>query len=144
MNIIWDKGLWTGIMLACGSISDLKRKRLPGIYLALCGVICITLSLHSVFAGGSVELPGIIPGMILLLAGRLTGGCIGAADGIMMVLLGLLYGLTDSLRILMIAFLIGGITAFVLIAFRIAGKKSRMPFYPFLFAGFILCSMING
>ena len=82
---------------------------------------------------------GIAPGAVLLAIGRCSSGSIGAADAVMLMFLGLIYGVGDCLRFLLIALFIGGAAAVMLIVFRRADRKSRMPFYPFLLTGFLLC-----
>ena len=60
------------------------------------------------------------------------------ADGILILLIGALYGPAGSGEQLMYALLLAAIAAILLIAFRHAGRKTALPFVPFLLGGFVL------
>ena len=83
---------------------------------------------------------GLIPGAALLIAGKLSG-CVGEADGIMLLLLGGMYGLRNGGELMMYALLLASAVSIFLIAVKHAGKKDTLPFIPFLLAGFMLFRM---
>ncbi|MBR5420495.1 MAG: prepilin peptidase [Lachnospiraceae bacterium] len=137
--------LYTFTVLLTGSVMDFRRKALPRWFLVLSaagGVLML------VFAspGWSDLLCGLLPGIILLLLGRFSG-CIGMADGVLILVLGGLYGLNEGSQFLMYALLAAAVAALLLIGSRKAGRRSTMPFVPFLLAGFLLARLrlyING
>jgi len=126
-------------MLACGSIPDVRKKQLPRLYLICCIIISVVLFIGSSRGVTLEAAAGLLPGIAVMILGRICGGGIGEADGIMLMLLGLLFGASECLKILLVAFFLAGITAVPLILFLHADRKSRLPFYPFLLAGFLVC-----
>ena len=134
-----SRGFWVSLLLIYGSVSDLRKKSLSATYLIVCGWICIVLFMFRCFSEGFGNVWGILPGGILLLVSRLSDGCIGMADALILMMLGPVYGLHDTLTIVLIAFLLAGLVSIVLIAGKRAGRKSRLPFYPFVLLGFMLC-----
>lgn len=126
---------FTFAMLLCGSVMDIRKKELPRVYLLVCGLICALL----VFPGKpewSELLFGLLPGLVMWIVGKLSG-CIGAADAVLVLCLGALYGLSGSGEQLMYALLLAAIAAILLISLKHAKKESTLPFIPFLFAGFL-------
>ena len=81
---------------------------------------------------------GSLIGMVLLLAGKFSGGCIGMADGIIIALLGGMFGYPDTLLLLMYAILIAAGFSILLIVLKKAGRKTTIPFFPFLLLGYLL------
>ncbi len=133
--VIQSREIWTAIALLCGSVMDIKTKRLPAWFM-------------TVFAGGSLAVVamagdgdwqqkaiGVLLGGSILLLGKLSG-CIGVADGIMVAVMGLLYGGWECAELLMISILFTAVVAIGAIALHKANTKSRLPFVPFLTAGY--------
>ena len=137
-SVLISRGFWVGLMLLCGSVSDLRHKSLSKGYLIVCSLVGTLLFLRAFFENKEVPAFGIIPGIVMLLAGRIGEDCIGIADGVMLVILGLLYGLKPCIQMLLTALLFAGVFAIVLIVSRRADRKSRIPFYPFLLGAFLL------
>ena len=62
----------------------------------------------------------------------------GSADGVMLLLLGAMYGLNEGGELMMYALILAAVVSIFLIAVRHAGRKDTLPFMPFLLAGFLL------
>ena len=71
---------------------------------------------------------------------RFTGG-LGGADVKLMFVAGLYLGITDILVSFFIASITGGIFAIYLVLFKKQGRKTEMPFGPFLCLGILLASL---
>ena len=130
------KEIWTGGILLAASIMDIRKKALPVDYLIFCtfGSLVILIMQQAKLQ----ELwPGLLPGLVLLLVGKLTA-CVGEADGVLVLLLGGMYGIAGSGEMLSYALLLAAAAAIVLIALRHAGRKTTLPFVPFLLGGFLL------
>ena len=130
------KEYFTFVMLFCGSVMDIRKKELPRIFLLGCGLLCALLVLQGKPGWGEL-LMGLLPGVVLWAAGKLSG-CIGEADAVLVLCLGAMYGLSGSGELLMYALLLAAVAAIILISLKHAGKRSTLPFVPFLFAGFLL------
>ncbi len=126
----------TFAILLAGSVMDIRKKELPRGFLLLSALLCALLVLL-----GKPEwfelLLGLLPGVVMWIAGRLSG-CIGEADAVLVLCLGAMYGLSGSGEQLMYALLLAALAAIFLISLKHAKKRSTLPFVPFLFAGFLL------
>ena len=130
------KEIWTAVMLLGGSVMDIKDKSVPAGYLCIAAVGSVAMMLIYTAEGKEILL-GIIPGAALLMIGRLSG-CAGEADGILLILVGAMYGLREGGELIMYALLTAAVVSIFLIAFRHAGRKDTLPFIPFILAGFLL------
>lgn len=131
-----SREIWTGIALLFGSVMDVKKQRLPVWFMAVFGVGSLLLIAIQYPGDWKQKGTGLLLGGSLLLVGRLSG-CIGAADAVMVMIMGSLYGGTGCGEQLMIAVLLSAAAAVVLIVLHRADAKSRIPFVPFLAAGFL-------
>lgn len=131
-----------GIMLAINSVWDIREKGIPGKLLILeviSGIVLIAVN-REINWGKDWYLYvfGSLIGMVLLLAGKFSGGCIGTADGIIIALFGGMFGYPDTLLLLMYAILIAAGFSMILIVLKKAGRKTTIPFFPFLLLGYLL------
>ena len=83
-------------------------------------------------------LAGCIPGAFLFLVSVITGECIGRGDGEVTAMIGLTIGLTETIWVLFIALMAAMFVCLILLLAKKAGRKSRIPFVPFLLFGTIL------
>lgn len=128
--------IWTAMMLLGGSIMDIKDKTVPALYLLIAAAGSAAMA---VLCKGELKemLLGLIPGVAIFIAGKLSG-CMGEADGILLILLGGMYGLSDGGEQMMYALLLAAVVALFLIVLKHAGRKDTLPFIPFMLAGFML------
>ncbi len=130
------------MMLTVGSIWDIRWKRIPAGML----VLNVLLGMILIVANREIDwrqdwylyAVGILIGIILLLTGRFCGGCIGAADGIMIAIIGGMIGYQKILLLLMNAVLAAAVFSILLIAIKKAGRKTAIPFLPFMLLGYII------
>ena len=130
------KECFTFAILLIGSVMDIRKKELPRVFLLLCIIACALLVLFEKPEWIGL-LTGLLPGVVMWIAGRLSG-CIGEADSVLVLCLGAMYGLSGSGEQLMYALLLAAVVAIFLISLKHATKRSTLPFVPFLFAGFLL------
>jgi len=123
--------------LAGFSVYDMKYKKIPVAGLVVFGVVvliyclCIGTGLYSM-------LSGLVPGAVVLLVSLCTKESIGTGDGLMLLVLGMFCGFRTILSVLGTALVFTAFTAMLLLIFRRAGRKTELPFLPFLFAGYVL------
>ncbi|MCR5128418.1 MAG: hypothetical protein K6B69_09995 [Lachnospiraceae bacterium] len=135
-RILGSREIWTGIALLLGSVMDWKTQRLPVWFMAVFGAGSLVLIAVQYPGDWQQKGIGILLGGSLLLVGKLSG-CIGVADGVMVMIMGLLYGVAGCGEQLLIAVLLTAVIAVILIGSRRADAKTRIPFVPFLAAGFL-------
>ena len=78
---------------------------------------------------------------ILLLLAIITKGGMGGGDIKLMAAVGLFIGTGPVLLGLFLSFIIGGIISFILILFKIKGRKDYIPFGPFLSIGSFISAL---
>ena len=84
---------------------------------------------------------GCLPGISLLLVGKLSGWAVGSADGIIVLVLGIYLGFWQVLSVLSGAFLTAVMAAGFLLAVKKKDRKYEIPFIPFVFAGMVFSFM---
>ncbi len=130
------KDIWTAVMLFSGSIMDIRKKSVPVLFLVLAAAGSTLMSILDQ-CDTKEKLLGLIPGGALLAVGKLSG-CVGSADGVMLLLIGAMYGLREGSELMMYSLLLAAAVSVFLIALRHASRKDTLPFIPFLLAGFLL------
>lgn len=92
------------------------------------------------------RLGGVMIGAVLLLFGYFSKEAIGFADGILILVCGAAFGLYETAMLCFFATVYAGSCSVVLLIAGRVGKKSRIPFVPFVLLGYItmrlfLCSV---
>ena len=135
----------TGFLAWC-SFHDCRKRTIPlwGLLLGFAAASLFRAAsfvLHDGRELWTFGLIGMVPGFFLCAVSRISGG-IGAADGIMFLVTGVLLGFEENLTLLWITLLetaaFGGIEAF-----RKKGKKAGIPMAPFILAGFVLMRILG-
>jgi len=85
----------------------------------------------------------LLPGVIVFLFGWLSGGQIGAGDGAIVLVMGLWLGYEKTIAILLLAMLLCGIFCGVLLVFKKVGRRTEIPFIPFLLIAYLIGRMIE-
>ena len=135
--------MWTlikmAVLLIC-AIDDIKHKEINLIVL-LGGVIVLAGS--CVIGGTDITcmevVVSIIPGLAVLVISKLAKG-IGEGDGYMCVFTSLFYGISHSIDVFSMSFLLAGLYALLK---KIKNKNSDpVAFAPFLLVGVIICDAL--
>lgn len=126
-----------GVYLFIISIKDIYKKRLDirivilGILFAPGFILCFNeIGLYE-------RIMGLIPGAILYICSLVSREGIGLADILEIILIGLCTGIGGIITVLSVAFLLIAFLAGIMIAFGRLKFKSRVPFLPFLFTGYV-------
>lgn len=124
--------------LLINTITDIRSKRvsiLACILLTVVGIVGRILD-------GNMEpislLTGVIPGLIMILISIISKGRLGLGDGIIVICMGLLMGVTLVIETLIIALFLVLIVSVVLLARKKVAFNSSLPFVPFLFVAFCI------
>lgn len=127
--------LWLGI-LAC---MDVRQRRIPIWLLAVSGVIVTFVSVGEIRKGnmGGIELLGsMLPGAMLLVMAILSKKA-GWADGVVLLLLGVMTGFRECTFSFTLSMLALSISALLLMVIKRVGKNTKIPYLPFLWVGYL-------
>ena len=133
MNAL-DFILGSSLLTFCG-LEDIRYKKIRIIYPVVWGSVgCI---LH--MAGGQFPfiLIGCLPGLALFVISWVTGGAIGAGDGVIVTVMGIFAGLWNCLLLLFWALAAAAVIGCGMMAVGKWGRKKQLPFVPFLWAAYM-------
>ena len=139
--MLWAAGFT--IVMTLMSVFDIRKREVPLWSLLLCGLLAAGRLVFRFLACGSFReilwtgIGGMLPGMLLLGLALLSGKA-GMADGIVLLCAaageGYFFGMTQLLTALLLLAPVSG----VLLALKKVRKNDRMPFLPFLTAGYLV------
>lgn len=134
------------LFLAVGMVWDLKNKSIPRGYLYLWIFVAIIYATFSLINGKKIisMIIALIPGVISLFLAFVTKEQIGIGDGMIILLAGVFLHVKDVIGMIFVAFIALTLVAMVLLVTHLAGGKSKIPFIPFLFGGYIVCVLSGG
>ena len=136
---LWKWLLLLGLLIPA-TISDIKEKRIGmigSIIGCFAGVIlnmCFENDVWTVLAG-------LIPGTILLVISFLSHRSVGEGDGLILMAIGCILGIRKGFAVIVLALLISMPVSAFLLLFKKAGRKTAIPFVPFLFLGSIISGL---
>lgn len=137
------------LLSVCG-VCDIRKKRIPVWTLiggSIWALICVLLRCFSVNAGGAESgglrtiggiLVAVLPGVFFLLLSFLTEKKVGYGDGILLMILGFMEGLSAVVFTCCMALFFQSLVAVVLVVAKKADKQTEIPFVPFMFLARIL------
>ena len=143
-RVMW-KLIFTALWLGMLAGMDVRRKNVP-VWLLTLGGIFMTLS--SVYEGwkGRPEISelfwSVLPGVALLVLAVLTKKA-GWADGAVLLLLGIYTGSRICIISFGLSMFFISIVSLALLAFRNVNKNTKLPFLPFLYAGYMFQAAIG-
>ena len=90
------------------------------------------------------RLGGMAVGGILLFVGYFSREAIGIADGVIILICGVAFGVYETVTVCFFATLYAAMFSFVLLVWKKVGRKSRIPFLPFLLLGYLTKCFLVG
>ncbi len=138
-----DRILCLGILLVF-SVIDVRRRCLPTVLLAVCGLAVICYRLFICRLDLWLVFGGVLTGACFLLLSRVTKEGVGYADSLLILILGIYLGLWRLLELLSAAFFLLFLAAVPLLAFKKMSRKYRLPFLPFLTGGCLILFLAEG
>lgn len=128
----------TGLMLATGAVQDIFMKKIytwiiaaAAVIVAVCVPFCPDISLAE-------RIAGVLVGAFVCILSKATGGKIGLGDGLVLCVTGLALGFWPNMEMFALSLLAAALVSIVLIIFRRADRKKRIPFLPFLMFGYVI------
>lgn len=97
------------------------------------------LLLAGVLSGAGIEsrLGGAAYGAVVVVFSVFSKEALGLADGIVILVCGVAFGLYEAAGLSFIAMVAAALVSLILLIFRKAGRKTRLPFFPFLLFGYV-------
>ena len=122
-------------MTIWGSVSDIRKKTVSLLFLLLTGAGVIPIAVWERNIPFAARLFGIALGGVFFLIGFLTKEAVGKGDAAMIGICGAALGLSATVMVLCIGLVFASIVSLLLLCLGKAGRKSRIPFFPFLAMG---------
>ena len=85
---------------------------------------------------------GLAVGALLLIFGYFSKETIGIADGVIISVCGAAFGIYETVALCFFAALYAATFSFVLLLLKKVGRKSRIPFLPFLLLGYVTMRLL--
>lgn len=141
---LWEKAvreLGSMPVLLWLALTDKRHLEIKRISLfAAAGMLFVAGSVGDVAL--SSRLGGGAFGVLLLFFCRFSEEAMGLADGFLIFVCGLAFGLSETAALCFFAALYAGIFSAALLITQRAGRKSRIPFLPFLLLGYVTMALI--
>ncbi len=137
----WMGYLCAAALLAYHSVFDIKKQYIPGRSLVVGVALSCCWALARGFGGAALwaELgAALLPGAVTLALAQITREQIGRGDGWELILMGNWIGLKDCLLALGVALLGVFLVSAALLMRGKAGRRTRVAFVPFLWAGTVV------
>lgn len=130
-----EKVVVTGMLIL--SVIDIKWRKIPVRLLMIFSGVIIGITLFDGDLDCWLLIGGIGIGILFFIVSKLTNESIGYADSWMILLLGICQGFWGLLGTLTDAMFLLAIISLALIVLKPKMRKRRLPFLPFLTAGYI-------
>lgn len=132
-----------GLLLLLAGLEDMRKKEIRVFYIIIMGLValggCFVRQNHSWYGA----LGGFLIGLCLIGISLISKEQIGKGDGMVIAALGILCGVRNTLGMVCFASLFMLIPAFVVMILKKGGKKTRLPFLPALFLGYIILFFLD-
>ena len=130
-------GVIVVFLIPC-TITDLKSKTIPIWWTVVFGISAMIYQIFWKKQKLEAILFSMIIGVTLLVAAKISNQRIGYGDGIIFLILGLWIGFWDGISLLFFSLILSSIISVYLIIVRRKGRDYRIPFIPFVTAGYII------
>lgn len=136
--------MWQSIImimyLTVLSASDIKEKRVPAWLLVIGAIYAGGIALYWSITGfktWQMMILGIVPGLALTILSWLTGKA-GYADGIILMIIGVLNGYRVGVFVLGMGLFLACVVSVVLLLFHKVQRHTKIPYIPYMEAAFLL------
>jgi prepilin signal peptidase PulO-like enzyme (type II secretory pathway) len=132
----------TGIllMLSFAAAEDLKRRSIPVLPVIAASLLLLCLRYGYFHQSFELQafLAGLIPGAAFFMISAVSRGAAGSGDALILLLIGMLTGFWETGAICFLALVLTGFSGLALMAAGKAGRKSQLPFIPFILISYVL------
>ena len=120
-----------------------EKSKINIYFLLTGGIIGLLFHLYSMELSIIEILLGMGIGMMILFFGLWSGGSVGRADGMILVVSGIFLGFEKNVEVFVMGLFLAGITSLFLSVIRRKGRTYRIPFAPFLLAGYLFVMVME-
>lgn len=131
-------GILTGL-----SVMDIRDRKIPVNILVLLSLMAVGYQISAGDEDIRLIIGGVCVGAVFLLISKMTGEGMGYGDSWAVLILGIYLGIWRLIEVLAGAFLILTAVSIICLCRKHMSRKCRLPFYPFLAAGYILSIMMQ-
>ncbi len=124
------------------AIRDIKNMELSRKELWITATVLLLAGVLS-GAGWESRLGGAAYGVVVVVFCVFSKEALGLADGIIILVCGVAFGLYETAGFSFIAMVATAFVSVVLLMLKKAGRKSRLPFFPFLLFGYVLMRLFT-
>lgn len=128
----------TLFLLLLNCWSDIKRREIYLFLTILYGLLGLVVQLVEANSLYTEILTSMIPGLFLLLTGKVSQGKVGYGDGILVLALGIWIGFFRCLMALTAGLILAAIWSAFSLIFKKCKKDDQIPFIPFLLFGYLV------
>ena len=142
-NFMMIKMIIVGVILIVEGITDIKKHE---IYINVLLIGLIVSGLVMVFEGNiqwMSIISGLTEGIVLAVMSLLTKGEIGMGDAFLCMVTGIILGGRYNMAMFLFAGILCSIFSAFLLMIKKAGKKTKIPFVPFLIPGYLLMNAMR-
>lgn len=132
------------VMLAVSAVEDIRKKKISLIWIGIFAAAGIVGNIFWESESIWSLVGGVCVGILLLGISRVTHGEIGLGDGCIICVIGVYLGFFKNMELLLTALLLAAVCAIILVLLRKAGRKTELPFVPFLCMAHILVWTLEG
>lgn len=125
-------------ILIAASVEDFMRKEIPILMPVLCLVNSALSVAFCIYTGNfwlEDTIMSLLPGVVLLLIGVVTGQAVGYGDGLMTLCIAPALGLCNTCLGLIVALGAAAFTSIILLVVKKGSRHTKIPFMPFLTLG---------
>lgn len=136
MQQVFRYGL-TGIFLLIGTWQDMRTRKIGMQWIILFGTAGMIMNIvfHSPW---HIWFSGIMPGIVILIFGKLTGEQIGYGDGLIVIVTGLFLSGRENVSLFLIGLFLCAVSTTVLFFTGKITRRTTLPFVPFLAVAFLI------
>ncbi len=136
-------GIWKVVFLGVLSIAawqDKKELSISRTFLIWSGIFAVLGRILTADRAISLLEWGLslLPGIIFIGLGWLSKWQIGIGDGVIILIMGLWLGIRETVAVLLMGMFLCSIVCGGLLLVRKAGRKTKVPFVPFLWAAYLI------
>lgn len=142
---MWTLSQIIGMGILCSfSVTDIQFRRIPAELLAMTNLAVVVYQICLKPVDMYLSAAGAGIGILFLLCSKATRQAIGYADSWAILILGIFLGLWGLVAVLSGAFFLLVLVSMWLLFRRKMRRSCRLPFYPFLAAGYVISICVGG
>ena len=131
-----------GLLLFVAAVIDLKSRQISRGFI----VVLIIVSFTSIFVKDDYgiwnSVGGALIGICAVGLSMISKEQIGRGDGLVIAALGIALGFRECLATVCLASVIMALVSVVVLLLKKGNRKTRLPFIPALFVGYVTCALI--